>query len=122
MKEIANDGDAHLKMIEIPTGKQSIDIHIAYYMGYLSGQEIPKNSQIIIVSKDRDFDKVIQFCTKTTGIQAVRRPSINGQVLNKVKSTTTNVAPPSSSVNVRKTEFNNAIVQTSSKHVLLLPL
>ena len=36
MAEIANHGTAELKMIEIPAGKQSADIHIGSYLLHLT--------------------------------------------------------------------------------------
>ena len=53
MAIIANHGTAELKMMEIPAGKQSADMHIVSYLGYLAGTS---NCNIIIVSKDTDFD------------------------------------------------------------------
>lgn len=61
MAMIANHGTAELKMIEIPAGKQSADMHIVSYLGYLAGTS---NCNIIIISKDTDFDHVIQFWKK----------------------------------------------------------
>lgn len=43
MSEIANHGDAELEMIEVPAGKQSTDIHIGSYLGYLAGVNNEKN-------------------------------------------------------------------------------
>ena len=60
MNDISNHGDAELEMIEVPTGKQSADMHIGSYLGYLAGKS-GKNCNVVIVSKDTDFDKVIKF-------------------------------------------------------------
>lgn len=73
MAIIANHGTAELKMMEIPAGKQSADMHIVSYLGYLAGTS---NCNIIIVSKDTDFDPVIQFWKKRFGISVSRKESI----------------------------------------------
>lgn len=71
MSEISDHGDAELEMIEVPVGKQSADMHIGFYLGYLAGRN-GKNCSVVIVSKDTDFDNVIKFLEKKTGIKAVR--------------------------------------------------
>ena len=48
MCEIANHGDAELDMIEVPAGKQSADIHIGSYLGYLAGINKGKDCRIVI--------------------------------------------------------------------------
>ena len=73
MTAIANHGAAELKMMEIPAGKQSADMHIVSYLGYLAGIS---NCNIIIVSKDTDFDPVIQFWKKEFGISVSRKESV----------------------------------------------
>lgn len=73
MAMIANHGAAELKMMEIPAGKQSADMHIVSYLGYLAGIS---NCKIVIVSKDTDFDPVIQFWKKRFGISVSRKKSI----------------------------------------------
>lgn len=80
MATIANHGTAELKMIEIPAGKQSADMHIGSYLGYLAGTS---NCNIIIVSKDTDFDPVIQFWKKGLGISVSRKESIRRMPIKK---------------------------------------
>lgn len=72
MSGIANHGSADLDMIEIPAGKQSVDIHIGSYLGFLSG----KDCNVVIVSKDTDFDNVIKFWKAKTGVTASRTQKI----------------------------------------------
>lgn len=72
MSEIANHGDAELEMIEVPAGKQSADIHIGSYIGYLAGVNNGKDCSIVVVSKDTDFDNVIKFWKSKTSVKASR--------------------------------------------------
>lgn len=74
MSIIANHGLAEIKMIEIPAGKQSADMHISSYLGYLSNN---KNYSIIIISNDKDYDNVIKFWKKEFGIQISKKKQIS---------------------------------------------
>ncbi len=97
MSKIADHGDADLKMIEVSAGKQSTDIHIGSYLGYLAAKyEMEKAGEngkkgtdpawnVVIISADTDFDKVIRFWADKTGIGASRAQKI-------IKS----ISPPSS--------------------------
>lgn len=73
MTEIANHGSAELKMIEIPAGKQSADIHIGSYLGYLAGN---LKCSVTIISNDTDFDNVIKFWRKELRIAVSRQQRI----------------------------------------------
>lgn len=75
MSDISNHGSAELEMIEVPAGKQSADMHIGSYLGYLAGK-CGKNCNVVIVSKDTDFDNVIKFWKQKTGITASRTQQI----------------------------------------------
>lgn len=76
MSDIANHGEAGLEMMEIPAGRQSADIHIASYLGYLAGIHKSAGCQIDIVSNDTDFDNVIKFWNAKSGIKSARLAAI----------------------------------------------
>lgn len=76
MRHIADHGEATLNMIEVPAGRQSADIHIGSYLGYLIGSGAAKDHRIVIVSKDTDFDNVIRFWKNRAGVAAMRRQQI----------------------------------------------
>ncbi len=76
MRHIADHGEAALNMIEVPAGRQSADIHIGSYLGYLIGSGAAKDHRIVIVSKDTDFDNVIRFWKNRAGVVAMRRQQI----------------------------------------------
>lgn len=90
MAMIANHGTAELKMIEIPAGKQSADMHIVSYLGYLAGTS---NCNIIIVSKDTDFDHVIQFWKKGFSISVSRKESIRRIPVKKQSNPQASTSP-----------------------------
>lgn len=91
MSSIANLGGANLEMIEVPAGKQSTDIHIGSYIGFLAGiiderkrsmqkypeaQVLEREFSVVIVSKDKDYDNVLKFWKDKTGIKVARTEAI----------------------------------------------
>jgi len=114
MSDISNHGSADLDMIEVPAGKQSADMHIGSYLGYLAGKN-GKNCSVVIVSKDTDFDNVIKFWKQKTGIGASRteqikkKPSPKTQT-NKQQPVAAN--KPVIQVNgTKKTKLNQEVIQ-----------
>jgi len=84
MSDISDHGAAKLEMIKVPAGKQSADMHIGSYLGYLAGKN-GKNCKVVIVSKDTDFDNVIKFWNQTTGITATRAEQIKKKNTKKTE-------------------------------------
>jgi len=114
MSDISNHGEAELEMIEVPAGKQSADMHIGSYLGYLACKG-GKNCNVVIVSKDTDFDNVIKFWKKKAGITASRtqqikkKPSPASQSIKKQPTAT-----PKGIIKVnstKKTKLNQEVMQ-----------
>lgn len=103
MRDISNHGQAELEMIEVPSGKQSADVHISSYVGFLVGKN-GKDCKVVIVSNDTDFDNVIKFWKKKTGISASRTQ----QIKKKTADTKTNVSSK------KKTETNSELQKVLS--------
>ncbi len=113
MSDISNHGSADLEMIEVPTGKQSADMHIVSYLGYLAGKN-GKNCKMVIVSKDTDFDNVIKFWKQKTGISVQRTEQIKKKTeKNGKKSNAQTVSKKSSSKSSsdKKTQLNQEVMQ-----------
>lgn len=53
---INGDIKSHL----VPVRKQSVDMHLVSYLGYLLGIH-GKNCSYVIISKDKDYDNIIKF-------------------------------------------------------------
>lgn len=89
----------------VPVRKQSLDMHLVSYLGYLLG--IHGNQCVyVIVSKDADYDNIIKFW-KSEGYNISRKQKIPGISANKKKT--------EKSVTVRKTQtINNNIVMGMS--------
>ena len=114
MSDISNHGSADLDMIEVPAGKQSADMHIGSYLGYLAGK-FGNNCKVVIVSKDTDFDNVIKFWKQKTEIvastteQIKKKPAPKPQ-MSKRQSVVTN--KPAVKVNgTKKTKLNQEVMQ-----------
>lgn len=116
MSEIANHGDAELEMIEVPAGKQSADIHIGSYIGYLAGVNNGKDCSIVVVSKDTDFDNVIKFWKSKTSVKATRVQKIKDYSQSKIvpkQAAATNKVVSKVDGN-EKTKLNQEIMQAVS--------
>lgn len=113
MCEIANHGDAELDMIEVPAGKQSTDIHIGSYLGYLAGTNKGKDCSIVIISKDTDFDNVIKFWKTKTGVKSSRAHQIKVSSSTKpvAKQTVGSKKPPTKVNGAKKTMLNQEVMQ-----------
>ena len=110
MGDLAQHGTASLDMIQVPAGKQSADLHIASYLGYLAGTQRGKAQEVVIVSKDTDFDHVIRFWNKRSEIQASRRETIR----SAAKSVKLQSNPVSQPKQGNKTAFNSAVMRALS--------
>ncbi len=78
MSIIANHGQATIDMIEIPVGKQSVDMHIGSYIGFLVGKN-GSNINLCVVSKDKGYDGVLDFWSKKVRISTKRITQIKEQ-------------------------------------------
>jgi len=114
MSDISNHGSADLDMIEVPAGKQSADMHIGSYLGYLAGKN-GKNCSVVIVSKDTDFDNVIKFWKQKTGIGASRTEQIKKKPSPRIqtnKQQPVAANKPVIQVNgTKKTKLNQEVMQ-----------
>lgn len=108
MTEIADHGDAELKMIEVPVGKQSVDIHIGSYLGYLVGKHGDGECSVVIISKDTDFDKIIKFWKNKVGLEAFRRQQIKAPEPKKQASEKVDIVKVS---DTEKTEIEQETLQ-----------
>ena len=114
MSKIANNGKASLEMISVPVGKQSADIHISSYTGYLVGQDVGAKCNIVIVSEDTDYDNVIRFWRDRTKISVLRKETIDNKKKNKEVSNDVAVKSPNKTVINNKTKLNQDVMQAIS--------
>ena len=69
MDDFAGIEKATMKLVKVHPGSQSMDIHIASYLGYLIGKNNEGSIRIFIVSKDKDYDKIIEFWRSKSNVK-----------------------------------------------------
>ncbi len=74
-----HDKGIDITIIPIPTGKQSLDMHLVSYLGYLLGN-YGKQYAYVIVSKDTDYDNIIKFWQEEGYPNISRKPAIPAAV------------------------------------------
>ena len=57
----------------VPAGKQSLDMHLVAYLGYLLGINSRAECKYVIISKDSGYDKVIPFLKAQTAAGITRQ-------------------------------------------------
>ncbi len=72
-----NHGQANIIVHKVPSGKQSLDLHISSFIGYLVGLNSKKEFNCIIISKDTDYDNIISFWEREKNIKILRYESID---------------------------------------------
>lgn len=61
---------------KVPVRKQSVDMHLISYLGYLIGMNNDKKCKYSIISKDTDYDNIIGFWKEKCNISITRNTSI----------------------------------------------
>ena len=122
MRAVVNCKAGDVSWIEVPAGKQSLDNHIGTYMGYLAGKNQNEGCNIVIISKDTDYDKLIKFCKERFGIKASRKAQIKKATpITPAKTTTTTTTKSSTSKTKakasgdEKTKINNEVIKILRK-------
>ena len=59
LKELTNENNHRVNIIECDPGKNSLDFYLSSYLGYLIGKD--KHSSYLVVSQDTGFDHVIDY-------------------------------------------------------------
>lgn len=67
-------GKADINKVKVSGGKQSLDMHLVSWLGYLIGHNKDR-CVYIIISKDKDYDKIINFW-KEKDVSIFRQASI----------------------------------------------
>lgn len=72
---LANFNATNLLVHEVPTGSQSVDMHLVSFLGYLLGS-LSSAPQIVIVSNDTDYDDIVSFWKAEKGVVIQRRDKL----------------------------------------------
>lgn len=98
----------------IPAGKQSLDMHLIAYLGYLIGKNSSQKCKYIIVSNDNDYDNIISFFKGLSSSIITRQLEIDPSPQKntiKTKATSTSTKKASST---KKTQLNTEIQRNIS--------
>ncbi|MBO7699040.1 MAG: hypothetical protein J6S38_08430 [Erysipelotrichaceae bacterium] len=69
LKELTNENNHRINIIECYPGKNSLDFYLSSYLGYLIGKN--RHSSYLVVSQDTGFDHVIDYW-KSEGYDVTR--------------------------------------------------
>ncbi|MDE5803797.1 MAG: hypothetical protein K2I22_12885 [Lachnospiraceae bacterium] len=70
-----NLSEQHSHMV--PAKKQSLDMHLVSYLGYLIGKNDNNKCKYVIVSKDTDYDNIISFLHELSSSVITRQTKID---------------------------------------------
>ena len=133
MTKISNLKKQMLDMIEVPTGKQSADMYIGSCLGYLMGKYHSKECRIVIISRDTDYDNLIESWNKgaltekldDNGLHLFRKKqTVKACRTKKIKSDIAALTPPppiksnrkvAKLTDEQKTELYELITETIQK-------
>lgn len=117
MTDIADHGNSKLEMINVPAGNQSADMRICSYLGYLAGKYEANKCNIIIVSKDKDYDDVINYWKEKSNLNISRKQQISKQTkknTDKKEESTKSKEPSKESSKesgINKTKLNQEVMK-----------
>ncbi len=77
-----------IKGHKVPIRKQSLDMHLVSYLGYLLGINKGKQCAYIIISKDTDYDNIIKFWKEDGNQNISRKQKILDNTSSQKKATT----------------------------------
>lgn len=114
----SSDLESHI----IPAGKQSLDMHLTAYLGYLIGMHQAENCKYIVVSNDTDYDNIISFLNQTTDSEIIRQAKIEmprkkakASASNQAKAASTEQAETATSDKPKTSSAKQAETATSDK-------
>ena len=109
-----DDVRAWVKVIPVPPGKQSLDMHLGSFLGYLIGKEENPETRYAVVSRDTDYSGIIDFWNSAYGSYDKVRciPRIGGGTGTAVM----NPAPVLPDTKAERAAIHDFIIRAFSKH------
>lgn len=115
-------GEAEFVTHKVPVGKQSADMHLGSFLGYIIGINKGSDCSYVIVSKDTDFDNIIKFWKENAKAKVLRSQTIKQTTVkqaNPAKQATAAKAASSKETKkvnkADKTKLNQEVQQALSK-------
>lgn len=118
-------GDNGRYVVTNHTGKNSLDFHIAYYIGKLITENVKNKVSFCLISKDKGYDGLISFL-KSNKVAISRFLSVNDVFDSTIFRTTKNKVVPNYSNNLLVEKvidyFKNSIRSKPNKEIGLVNL
>lgn len=115
-------GEAEFVTHKVPVGKQSADMHLCSFLGYIIGINIGVDCSYVIVSKDTDFDNIIKFWKEKAEAKVLRSQAIKQTTVKQTTPTKQPTATKADSSKITKkankgdkTKLNSEVQQALSK-------
>ncbi len=89
------------KVYEVPSRKQSVDMHLVSWLGYLLAEG--EDARYVIVSNDTDYDGIIRFWKAQKGVSVQRRANMK------------NAGPQKPTLSAKKPEAGDRPAQGAGK-------
>lgn len=110
-----NHGKAGLFVKKVPTGEQSLDIHLVSYLGYLIGANEKKKTEFVIVSNDSGYDRIIKFWREEKNVSVLRRKQIEPEDEKPKNETGREQAKPENKTGKERPRLKNGAGRAQSK-------
>lgn len=81
IRTLVNFNNTNLYFHEVPASKQSVDMNLVSYLGYLIGKNGTDGCRYVIISKDTDYDNVISFWLRWKHVVIERREKIKPDIV-----------------------------------------
>ena len=101
----------------VPARKQSLDMHLVSYLGYLLGVN-GKESSYVIVSKDKDYDNIVKFWKEKGYPNISRKEKLPGKITPTVKTTNKMTTTTTAITNGKQAQTINSVISTGLSYTL----
>lgn len=111
---LKNDIQTHL----VPVRKQSLDMHLVSYLGYLLAAH-GKECSYVIISKDKDYDNIVKFWKEEGYLNIFRKEKLSGNAIQSSKSTIkTKTVAASTTQKAKQSQTINSKIGTGLSYTL----
>lgn len=121
MRTLLKKNDATVKFLEAPAGKQSADLCIASWIGFLVGRKPSGKHRMIIISRDTGFDNLIRFWNSWPRVSVSRRPAI-AEYISDTQQASEQVYQPNNNKTDHKIPLLQERAERKPKHTEVCPL
>ncbi|WP_173473075.1 PIN domain-containing protein [Eubacterium ruminantium] len=78
------------ELISVPSGDQSLDMHLVSFLGFLIGKHLTEDVSYSIISKDKDYNNIVDYWKNEFGISISRCDTLPSATNNRTVQQTNN--------------------------------